>query len=233
MANTFYQSRLVTSSLSNYCFNHLSKQYQSSYSFEPQQSLCYWFSLGFYPPQCSLSIVVKIVCRAFQCGFTSSCYFEIMCFMPTSSTTLFQQQPQIFCLTLIGYYICLESSNHSSCSPIAHQYLPFSWRLRHRDNPSRLKSTVIFSLSFWDTSHVIHHQLHSVARVSSSAKFTFIYTRDCCIMRKPSSMSSSSGYLLALMPTSSIWRIFASCLSLHSCRCNTSTCLMPALVFHK
>ena len=155
-----------------------------------------------------------------------------MCFMPTSSTTLFQQQPQIFGLTLIGYYICLESSNRSSCSPIAHQYLPFSWRPRHRDNPSRLKSTVIFSLSFWDTSHVIHHQLHSVARVSSSAKFTFIYTGDCCIMLTPSSMSLSSEHLLASMPISSIWRIVTSCLSHHSCRRNTSICLMPALVFN-
>ena len=130
--------------------------------FEPQQLLYYWFSLGFYPPQCSLSIVVKIVCRAFQCGFTSSCYFEIMCLMPTSSTTLFQQQPQIFGLTLIGYYICLESSNRSSCSPIAHQYLPLSWCFQHHTNTFRLKSTVIFSFSPRDTSHATHRQFHSV-----------------------------------------------------------------------
>ena len=70
-------------------------------------------------------------------------------------------------------------------------------------------------------------------RVSSSARFTFIYTRDCCITLMPSLMSSSSGYLLASMPISSIWRIVASCLSLRSCRRNTSICLIPALVFNK
>ena len=56
-------------------------------------SLSPYFATGsveIYPLQCSRSIVVTIICRAFQCGFTSSCYFEIMCFMPTSSTTLFQ-----------------------------------------------------------------------------------------------------------------------------------------------
>ena len=77
-------------------------------------------------PQCCLSIVVKIVCRAFQCGFNLSRGFEIMCILPTSSATPFQQHLQIFGSTLIGYYICIKSGNRSSCSPIAHQSLSLS-----------------------------------------------------------------------------------------------------------
>ena len=147
-----------------------------------------------------------------------------MCFMPTSSTTLFQQQPQIFGLTLIGYYICLESSNRSSCSPIAHQYLPLSWRFQHHTNTSRLKSTVIFSFSLRDTSHATHRQFHSVnsclqfgqicfhlhggllhhayafvhvvvQRIFSGFDAYLLDLEDCYIILKPSFMSSQYQHL--------------------------------------
>ena len=123
--------------------SHPSKEFFSLVS-----SLVVHFAAG---SQCCLSFVIKIICRAFQCGFNPSQDFKIMCFCHQLFNTAwkllssFQQHLQIFGLTFNCYYFCIKSGNRSSCLPIARQYLLLSWNLLHHNNPSKFRSTAIVS----------------------------------------------------------------------------------------